>query len=361
MYVRTGNLCAAIRTLAEAINASDTDVDFATAVADAWENDRVLNWLGGNVTLTEPIVLQATTHRLNFGIRGNGAKITCAFSDATKSAITVEVPVVGGAVLQGINVRNFSISNLNFRGTSPFRGGIELRCYSNGSWINSFVLSDLTCENHSEYAYRFTGSVFEWTGERLKSTGGVGGARIEARGLNGTSGEGDAGLPSAMKLIDPNFRDGSGTGIVLTNPTAFQEPFDLTVIGGYIVGNGGYGIDAPAGFTMVDNVGFESNNGGAAIVAGYRGGIVKGYTRMANSIAGATMNVPRAGMAYLVYWWGASGKLILEDCYATNEGSGTGPAKIARVDGGTVYLNRSGTQAAALETSGSPTVVLQAA
>lgn len=335
--------------------------DFATAVADAWTNDRVLNWEYGDVTLVSPIVLQASTGKFGFGIRGNGAKITCAFSDATKYAISIEVPIVSGAVVQNVNVRNFTIADINFRGSSAFAGALEFRCFSNGSWINSFLLENLTCENHSGRAYSFKGSIFEFILDKCKSTGGVGAVWIEKRGLNGTAGEGDQGLPSAMEMYSPNFRDGSGNSIELYCVDAYTEPFDLSLHGGYIVSNAGFGVKAPAGITLVDGVGFEANGGGCAMEIGYRGGVIKGGTRGANPTANAALGSPGVGMAYLVKWWGASGKLVLEDLQMTNEGAGTGPAKIASVDGGTVYLNRCGTQAAAIDSTGTPTVIVEAA
>lgn len=351
-YISTGNMVPVLQALADLLTNSPTS-DFPAAVADAWAKDHVLNWNGGNVTLTAPILLQASTNKFGFGIRGNGAQIISNFNNAAQPAITIEVPIVGGNVVQGINVRNIQITDINFKGSSPYKGGLEFRCLSNGSWINSLFLANLTCENHAEYAYRFVGSVFEFVGDKLKSTGGVGGAWAEKAGKTGVAGDTDMGLPSAMELNSPNFRDGSGHAISLFCVASYSEPFDLTVRGGYIVSNGKAGINAPAGISMVDGTGFENNNGGAAIILGYRGGIIKGNTRAANPVAAATLS-PAKGMAYLVNWWGASGRLILEDCTVQNEGAGTGLNKVAKADGGTVYLNRSGTQAAALDVSGTP-------
>ncbi len=311
---------------------------FANAVQDAWDNDYTLNWLGGDVTIVAPIVLQAVTSKFGFGIRGNGAGINCDFNDATKYAITIEVPIVAGEVLQTIVVRNFTLQDMTFGGTTPFAGAIELRCLSNGSWINSFLMNNIVCETHSGWAYKWNGSVFECRAVSLKSTGGIGGLQI-IRADN--AGNGDYGLPSAMELDQPNFRDGSGSGVSLEGP-AFTEPFDLSIRGGYIVTMGGNAVEAPSGITLVDGLGIEFMNGGYGLTIGYRGGVVKGGTRGANPVAGAAEGGP--GMRYLVLWWGGSGQLVLEDVHYENEGSGTN-MELAKIDGGSgnCYLNRAGT------------------
>lgn len=330
-------------------------VDFETALQTAFTEDRVLNWLGGDVVITSPIVLQATTGKYGFGLRGNGMKIESNFNDATKYAITLEVPVVAGSVPSNVNVRNFVFQDILFSGITPFKGAIELRCLSNASWINSFTLSNLVCETHTDYAYRWTGSVFECRGDALKSTGGVGGLYIE-RADNALNG--DFGLPSAMELNYPNFRDGSGNGITMACRIAFTEPFDLSVKGGYIVTMGGIAIDAPAGITLVDNLGIEYMNGGWGMLIGYRGGVLKGGTRGANPVANAD-DSPPVGMRYLFEWWAASGKLVVEDLHYENEGVGTNMT-LGKVGGsGTVYMNRSGTSAA-LDNSGC-TIIVQTA
>ncbi len=312
---------------------------FATAVQEAWNNDVTLNWLGGDVTLAAPILLQATAGKFGFGLRLNGITVTCDFNDATKYAITMEVPVVSGNVLQNINVRNFTIQDARFVGNTPFGGALEFRCLSNGSWINSFLLHNIICEHPSDYGFWWNGSIFECVGDLLKCTGGLGGLRI-TRADNALNG--DFGLPSAMELHSPNFRDGSEHGVKMECRVAFTEPFDLTIRSGYIVTMGGIAVDAPAGITMVDGLGIEFMNGGYGLSIGYRGGIVKGGTRGANPVAGSTEGPPAVGMRYLVLWWAATGALVLEDTHYENEGAGTNMER-ARFDGtGTVYLNRSG-------------------
>ena len=70
----------------------------------------------------------------------------------------------------------------------------------------------------------------------------------------------------------------------------------------------------------------------------------------ANPIANAS---DTRGMKYLVAASLSSGKLVLEDCYIVDEGSGSG-SKLLKIAGrGTVYLNRSG----ALDSNGRPTDV----
>jgi len=329
---------------------------FEDAVQDAWDNDRALNWTNGNVTLTSPIVLQATESKFGFGIRGNGARIFCDFDDENEYAITMEVPIVTGDVLQGIAVRNWEIADLKFQGVSAFAGALQVRCLSNGSWFYSFLLRDLSCDAHSGYAYWWNGSVFECIGERCKSSGGMGGFKIERAGKTGLDTDPDMGLPSAMQLLSPNFRDGSEHGIFLYCVQAFTEPFDLSITGGYIVTMGGNGVVAPAGMTMIDNLGIEFMNGGAGCHIGYRGCLIKGETRGANAVASAAEDGP--GLKYLVFWWAASGRLLLEDLSWSDEGSGSG-MELAKVSGsGTVYMNRVGPESN-VDNSGC-TIVVQA-
>jgi hypothetical protein len=329
--------------------------NFVTAVTNAWVGDYVLNWTGGDVTLTSPILLQTTSNKLSFGLRGNGAKITSDFNDSTKPAITIAIETTAGVPQTGIQVRNFEIVDFNFRGNTTYKAALELRCRTSSSNIYSFHLADLTCEGHSDYAYRGVGSVFECVWDRLKSTGGLGGIWLEVADYNNNT---DWGLPSAVEINEPNIRDGSANGIMLTCRTQYNEPSDVTVRGGYIVTMGGIGIYAPAGITSVDGTGFENNQGGYCIHVGYRGGLIRGKARGANPVPNAAVNGP--GLAYLVYSFLASGKLILEDCQMVNENAGTGPAKICYLGGsstGTVYLNRSGDNVVKVGNSHSSTLL----
>ncbi len=325
-------------------NGSFSQGDFVTAVHTAFNNDTVLNWLGGNVTLNAPIVLEVTTTwKTGFGLRLNGAKIVCNFNDATKWAITVKMQQIGNNVVQNVGIRNMQITDGHFFGLNDFAGAIRYECLTNGSWIGLGLIDNITCDGHSDKAFAIVGSVFEGVLNNLTTTNGTGALWIERRGPTGSASDTDMGLPSAIYLQNPDFRDATGDAIVLSCPQQYTEPFDLTVKGGYIVSNGGRGIVAPAGITLVERVGFENNNGGCAMYLGYRGGVLKMATA-ANPIANANVNTP-AGMAYLVDCYLANNNLVIEDCYIVDEGVGTG-SKLARVQGaGTVFMNRSGTSA----------------
>ena len=248
--------------------------DFTTAVQAAFAGDYTLDWRDGNVTLAAPIVLVASAWKFGFGVRMNGATITANFSDATKYAITLRVAIVKGAVLQNIGIRNFQVTDCAFRGTSAFAGAIKLECLSNGSGIYSWLVQNESCENHNGRAFGVIGSAFEGWIVNCRTTGGTGAIDVMCRGMidgqivagssannwnpnanNPAVADHDKGLPSALYVIQPNFRDASGTSILLSSTVLGQEPFDLTVQGGYIVSNGGRGIDAPAGLKLVDGTG----------------------------------------------------------------------------------------------------------
>jgi hypothetical protein len=343
--------------------------DFAAAVQAAFAGDYTLDWRGGNVTLTAPIVLVASAWKFAFGIRMNGATITANFSDAAKYAISLRIAIVKGAVLQNVGIRNFQITDCAFRGTSAFAGALRLECLSNGSGIYSWLIQNVSCENHNGRAFGVIGSVFEGWFVNCRTTGGTGAIDAVCRGMiDGQIGAGssannwnpnannpaiadhDKGLPSALYVIQPNFRDASGTSIVLSSTVLGQEPYDLTVQGGYIVSNGGRGIEAPAGIKLVYGTGMEKNNGGCGISVGYRGGVFRNVTA-ANPIANAS---DTHGMKYLVAAsLSSNGKVVLEDCDIVDEGPGSGSKLLKIAGGGTVYLNRSGT----LDSNGRPTDV----
>jgi hypothetical protein len=335
---------------------------FAAALQDAWTNDKTLNWAGGNVTITSPIVLDATVNKFNFGIRLNGATIACNFADATKYALTIQMHTAdgGASYSQGINVRGFQIVEGHFNAISAYAGAIELKCPTNGSWINSFLLRDIIVEAHSDMAFRFTGSVFEWVTERLTTDGGKGAMFIQQIGT-GAGGTTDQGLPSAMYLYSPNFRDFSDDAIVLQGVQAFNDPFDLTIQDGYIVTGGGRGIWAPSGITRVEGVGFEglgatAGKGGMAMDIGYRGGLFRG-NRLANNVASSSLST-HLGCAYLCNLGVAGNVAVFEDNVVQAEGSGSSP-KIANINGNgnVTYLNRQGTTATAIDNPGGCPIV----
>lgn len=317
--------------------------DFVAAAKAAFAADSQLNWTGGDYTLGAPLRLSAIHNMTGFGIRFNGAKITSNFNDATQHAITVDVAVTNGAVAQNVNVRNLHFHAAGFRGASAFAGGIKLECLSNGSWIYSFLEEDLSCEGHSEYGFRWNGSVFECVGKELVTIGGKGGLYIQTRGVKGVQGESDQGLPSAMYLYNPNFRDGAGDSIVLQGDP-YNDPFDLTIKDGYIVTNAGVSVRAPSGIKKIDGTGFENNGGGTAISLGYRGGTLINCTA-ANARPNPSLDPP-VGMKYLVDCFLANGRLTIQDSGIQDEPPSSGGTKLARVNGtGDVYLERSGTRA----------------
>jgi hypothetical protein len=330
---------------------------FAAAVQAAWAADTTLNWSGGDITITSPIILDATINKFNFGLRLNGARISCNFNDATKYALTVQMhsPDGGASYSQGINVRGFQIVEAHFAEVTPYAGAIELKCPTNGSWINSFLLRDITVEAHSDYAFRVTGSVFEWVMDRLTTDGGKGGLYIQQIGT-GTGGTTDQGLPSAMYLYSPNFRDFSDDALVLIGVQAFNDPFDITIEDGYIVTGGGKGINAPSGITRVAGVGFENlgntaGKGGSAMAIGYRGGLFLA-NRLANAVASSSVST-HVGAAYLVDLAIFGNSAVFEDNIVQAENAGSVP-KVANItgSGNIVYLNRQGTTASAIDNPG---------
>ncbi len=315
------------------VSAPAAQADFSAAVHAAFTADTTLDWRGGDVTLAATIVLDITSWRTGFGIRFNGAKVT---NTSAGYAIHIRVPVTSGAVIKNVGMRNFVFSDGRFSGGA---GALRMECRTNGSWIGLGNISNITCEGHTGYAFDLLGSVFEGKVEKCTTTNGQ---AFHARncGLvepdpNNT--DKDKGLPSALYITDPDFRDGTGDSIVLSSSTQYQEPYDLTVINGYIVTNAGRAINAPAGLKRVEGTGVENNAGAEAIYCGYRGGVFKHVTG-ANPLAVASYPLIHAVLS--------NGIVTIEDCAIVNEGAGTG-SKLAVIEGegGTVFLNRSGTAA----------------
>jgi len=190
--------------------------DFTAAVQAAWTNDRTLFWTGGDVTLSAPITLTATMNKFSFGLFMNGSKITCAFNDATKAAINVIIPATSGNVY----VRNWSFDRFQVVGSSPFLGALYFECHTNSSAIYAGKISDVRAENHTGHAIVVSGSVFEFIMVNIGSTQGLGGFRAIERGVHAsdpTGTDSDRGLPSAMYLYSPNFRDFHGNAVELAS------------------------------------------------------------------------------------------------------------------------------------------------
>lgn len=329
--------------------------DFTTALQNAFANNSLLNWLGGDVTITSPIILSANTNKTSIGVNLNGAKITCAYNDPTQYAISLVVPVVNNAVLQNIVVRGFRVYDGYFTSDSAFAGAIRMECRSNGSWINSWTIEKINCEGHSNKAFACIGSVFEGKFFNNTTSNGTGAHDFCNTGLidgvfatpsannnwnpnagNPAVNDHDIGIVSAIYIRDPNYRDATGDAIVSRASVIYQEPFDFTIEDGYIVDNQGVGINAPSGITEVNGTGFEGNLGGCAISVGYRGGKFVSV-RGANPIANANTSY---GMKYLVQTGG--GTVILEDCAIVDEASGSGSKLASCGSGTTIYMNRSG-------------------
>lgn len=350
--------------------------DFETELRAAFAANRFLNWLGGDITLTAPIVLEAVTNKSAFGVNFNGVKVIANFNNAAEYAISVVVPIITEAdgtrhAKYGIVWRGLRFMNASFRGLSPYAGAIRKECLTNQSWIYSWVIRDINVEGHTDAAFLDKGSVFEGWYFSCATTGGKGahkfmthgivdgvietpgyGNNWDANGNNPARFDNDKGLPSALYIIDPNYRDCTGHAIEMAASVAAQEPFDLTVVRGYLVTVGGMGIKAPAGFKLVDGTGLEFTRGGYAIWFGYRGGKLRNVTG-ANPVANASVSPPN-GMKYLVGTYLAGGRLVIEDCRVENEGTGSG-ARLASIGGaGSVVLR--GNKAADLDGVG-PVVV----
>lgn len=281
---------------------------FATDLLAAFNAGTTLDW-HGDITLDAPIVLKSSGNVIGFGLRANGAKITCNFASG---GYAIHLLITDA----GHNIRQFRLQDFTVTG-SGHDGAIKMECNRNDSWIYSGEIVNVKCENHSKHAIYACGSVFEFDCTSIGSTGGLGLFRATERGAKESDPSGtdtNRGLPSAITGSDWRPRDFNGDAILLDSSTAYRECFDLTLDKGYIVtGKGtGYGINAKGGITKVRGVGFENFAGKAAVFCGYRGGSFEDC-RTANA----------SNMKYFVEAE-LTGVLEIRSCRVENEGAGTG-------------------------------------
>lgn len=301
--------------------------DFESAVLAAFHAGRRLNWQGGDVTLTRPILVPAVQSVFNAGIDLNGAMVTCDFADATQSAISLVVQKgPDGKVLQNVNIFGYVVENGVFVAKSSARGALHMECRSNGSWIDGYYVDNITVSGFAGAAFSAFGSVFEGLYNRPQISNCLHGFQFRNTGMiegDAALQDHDVGIVSAIVIRDPSIRDCSGDGLITEASVMYREPYDFTVSGGYIVDNNGYGLNFASGFSALIDIGFENNRDAAV-----------------NCLNGGEMvrcrGTSDGRQPYLVRCF-LTGRLTLVDCAATNEGSATN-TKIANLLGGSAGM-----------------------
>jgi hypothetical protein len=295
---------------------------FERALRAAFADGDVLNWTGGNVRLTRPIVIEVTETCLGPGLDLNGAKLIADFNDAGRRALTIRIP----ANRRNVALRGMKIVNGTIVAASAAQDAIGLECLTNQSWLYSWKLINLDIEQFRRDGLFFDGSVFE--GECHAVT-------CADNGRNGmtfrNSGPpGDVGIVSAIAIFGGQMRKNGNAGIETQSTVPYQEPRDLNISQTYFVENRGPGLLATSGFSMAMGCGFE-NNGGCGIKTANEG-------RLFACRASTYRSQP-----YLLDAWLNGGDMMLDGCRIEGYGGFEGKMKVARIAGkGSVLLRASG-------------------
>jgi hypothetical protein len=295
---------------------------FEAALRAKFSSGDVLNWTGGNVRLKRPIVIDVTNSWTTGGVDLNGAKVVADFNNADRSALTIRIP----ADRKGVAFRGLKIFNGSFITDSPAQDAIDLICLTNSSWIFSWKFMNLDIEGFARDGLFFDGSVFE--GDCVAVT-------CSGNGRNGMTFRNDGpaddrGIVSAISIFGGQLRKNGNAGIETQSPVRYQEPRDINISQTYFVENKGPGLNAVAGFSMIQGCGFE-NNAGCGVYLENEG-------RMFACRASTYGPQPYLAKAYF-----NGGGMLLEGCWVQGYGAFERKMKLAKVRGtGTVTLRASG-------------------
>lgn len=302
--------------------ASADPKDFEAALRLSFSAGDVLNWMGGNVRLKQPISIDVTDSLTTAGVDLNGAKVIADFNDPSRSALTIRIP----ANRKNVAFRGLKIFNGSFIAASPAQDAVDLICLTNQSWIFSWKLMNLDIEGFSRDGLFFSGSVFE---------GDCHAVTCSSNGRNGMTFRNDGpmndrGIVSAISIFGGQMRTNGNAGIETQSNTPFQEPRDLNITQTYFVENKGPGLNAVGGFSMAQGCGFENN-------------VECGINMMNEGRMFACRASTHGPQPYLVKAFFKGGGMVMDACRIEGYGGFEGKMKLANVRGlGTVSLRDSG-------------------
>jgi hypothetical protein len=291
--------------------------DFVTALMTEWNAGRELDWRGGDVTITQPIVLPISAHRHTGGINMNGASINVNLSDPTKDAITVQ------CLQQGIDCRYVRFKNMKVWGNQKCRDALVLSCRTNNSWIYNVLFNDIVVEGATRDGIVLDGSVFETQlRDCYASNNGRDGIALWNDGPAG-----DVGIISAIFWDGGGSRKNGRHGISMNAAADWTQPRNCRISNVYFVENRGYGCVFPMGADDINSCGFENNClDPSQTVGGIGAGVyLRNYGTLTNCIASSGGPQP-----YLLYAELLS-KVALERCGYEGYGALTGGMKLAKL------------------------------
>src|SRR6266404_2119328 len=240
---------AAVTSATTAATASSTGTGaLETALKAAVAGGSVAHLTGTTYTVTAPIVINVTSSTTGpVGIDLGGAKIV--------SQITNGGPVIEIIVGPGVNVGSFTLSNFYIQGNGYEGDGIKIVVDGTDRSIGDLSISNVNVEHVGGIGLDVVGNVSGTVFDSRMNGNVQGGARF----ANSAGG----GVADGLKWIAGGFRKNGVAGLILDNGA-----HDMTVKGAYFVENNGPGIDATSGITLVQESGFENNQGAGAIVQG---------------------------------------------------------------------------------------------
>ena len=217
-----------------------------TALRTALNGGSVATLSGATFAVTTPIVIYLTGSSSGpIGIDLGGAKI---MSQVTGGRAVIEI--VAGP---GVNVSNLTLSNFSIIGNGSEGDGIKIVAAGTDRSIN-LAISNVHVEHVGGIGIDALGNVSGTVADSWMHGNQQGGARFANSG---------GGTADALQWIGGGFRKNGVAGLILDNGAR-----DMSVQGAYFVENYGAGIYATTGITLVQQSGFENNEGAGAWVGG---------------------------------------------------------------------------------------------
>jgi len=220
-----------------------------TALRAAMAGGYVAHLTGASYAATTPIVINVTGSTQGpVGIDLGGAKIVSQITDGS--------PVIEINVGRGVDLGSLTLSNFSIQGNGLEGDGIKIVADGDDRLLHDWSISNVSVEHVGGIGLDVLGNVSRGTVFDSWMHGDhQGGARFADSAGGGVAG--------GLEWLGGGFRKNGVAGLILDNGV-----HDMTVKGAYFVENTGPGLDATSGITLVQESGFENNQGAGAIVQG---------------------------------------------------------------------------------------------
>lgn len=248
---------------------------------------------------TSSIVINVGATLGSFGIDLGGAKIL--------SQIAGGAPVIEIAAGAGVNLGALTLANFTILGNGQEGDGIKIVADGSDRSICDLEVRNVSVEHVGGIGLDVLGSVQGNVFNTWMHGNAQGGARFANSAGGGISGEWD--------WMGGGFRKNGTAGLMLDNGA-----HDMSVRGAYFVENNGPGLAATSGITLVEQSGFENNQGTGAVVHGAASFVYDGFS---------TWGTQRVGIGGSL----AGGEITLIGVGEEYYGPGADPVLLANVQG----------------------------